>query len=77
MSNDLLVRCKGSNRHEIIQMVESWCIKNKVVAYADHKRYITESTSSTSVDNPAITTTYWTVPDEKERTFFILRWCNQ
>jgi len=75
MGIGLAVRCAGSNRRQIIQMIEFWCIDNKIIAYADSKSYMTESIGQGDGDKPEITTTYWTVPDETDRTLFILRWC--
>ena len=74
MSYDLRVVFECRDRHEIIRNIESWCLENKITAYADPSRFMTETTP-TSKGNYTTTTTYWKIPDEKEKMLFMLKWC--
>lgn len=58
-----------TNRFHAYAMIYQWCMENDIKAIHDSKQYHTASTVlGTS------TTTFWSVPDEKQRTLFLLRW---
>lgn len=67
----IAVRLSGdTNRYQACTIVYLWCMKNKITAFHDELTYMFGTTESGRT-----VTTYWDVPDEQERTLFILKWC--
>ena len=71
MANDIEVKYSGErDRYKVASIILQWCIINHVSAFFNTRQYMTQDGA-----DGIFTTTFWNVPDEKERTFFILRWC--
>lgn len=71
ISKEVAVRYPGENdRYTVYRIISQWCSKNNISAEFDVRYYMTENS-----ERGIFTTTFWTIPDEKERMFFILRWC--
>ena len=70
--SEVAVRYVGeSDRYVIFPMIYRWCMENRIIAYHNPKEYIYENSL-----RGRYVTTYWEVPDEKDRTLFVLRWAN-